>query len=168
MDREDIDFELRAVDEQILDELEQGWRTRQWLAAELGKSGEYIYQRIDLFIKLGVVERIHDGFYRLADGGDAPQDPIEAVASTIAIGRTKQAEDANRELVRVATRWLQGQDGVIKKGDAPLDEWRAVDTHPDAPRTDESLWNDTVLVAWGRSEQVRQPHSRGHEWVGED
>lgn len=66
-DRDDIDFELRDIDEEILDLLEEGRCTRQFLASELDVTGEYIYQRVDLLIKLGVVEKIHDGFYRLAD-----------------------------------------------------------------------------------------------------
>lgn len=66
-DRDDIDFELRDIDEGILDLLEEGRCTRQFLASELDVTGEYIYQRVDLLIKLGVVEKIHDGFYQLAE-----------------------------------------------------------------------------------------------------
>jgi len=65
MDRDDIDFELRDIDEDILDLLENGRQTRQNLAALLDVTGEYVYQRIDLLIKLGIVEKIHDGFYEL-------------------------------------------------------------------------------------------------------
>jgi hypothetical protein len=166
MDRGELDFELRDVDERLLDELEQGWRTRQWLAIEVGVTGDYVYQRIDLLIKLGVVERIHDGFYRLADDDrDAPADPIEAVASTINIGRTDTERDANREVVRVATRWLRDRDETVRKGDAPLAEWQSVDTHPQAPRSEKTLWNDVIVVAWRRSDLVADT-SRTFAWVG--
>lgn len=65
MDRDDLDFELRDIDHQILDLLEEGRCTRQYLASELGVTGEYIYQRVDLLIKLGLIEKIHDGFYQI-------------------------------------------------------------------------------------------------------
>lgn len=73
MDRDDIDIELRDIDGDILDLLEEGRQTRQNLASLLDVTGEYVYQRIDLLIKLGVVAKIHDGFYELADDdrGDA-------------------------------------------------------------------------------------------------
>ena len=64
--RDDIDFELREIDEKILDLLEEGRCTRQYLASELDVTGEYIYQRVDLLIKLGLVKKIHDGFYRIS------------------------------------------------------------------------------------------------------
>jgi Mn-dependent DtxR family transcriptional regulator len=63
MDRDEVDANLRDIDEKILDKLEEYPCTRQHLAEELGVSGEYIYQRIDLLSKLGLVEKIHDGFY---------------------------------------------------------------------------------------------------------
>jgi hypothetical protein len=69
--REDVDFELRDIDERILDMLEDGRCTRQHLATELQVSGDYIYQRVDLMNKLGVIDIIHDGFYQLADDADA-------------------------------------------------------------------------------------------------
>jgi len=65
--RDEIDIDLRDIDERILDKLEEMPSTRQHLASELDVTGEYVYQRVDLLIKLGVVERIHDGFYRLAE-----------------------------------------------------------------------------------------------------
>lgn len=65
VDRDDVDFELRDIDERILDLLKEGRCTRQYLATELDVTGEYIYQRVDILIKLGIVEKIHDGFYRL-------------------------------------------------------------------------------------------------------
>lgn len=74
MDRDDIDFELREIDEDILDLLENGRQTRQNLARLLDVTGEYVYQRIDLLIKLGVVEKIHDGFYELADADTGGKD----------------------------------------------------------------------------------------------
>lgn len=63
MDRSEVDADLRDIDNKILDKLEQYPRTRQNLGQELDVSGEYIYQRIDLLTKLGLVEKIHDGFY---------------------------------------------------------------------------------------------------------
>jgi hypothetical protein len=74
--REDVDFELRDIDERILDMLEDGRCTRQHLATELQVSGDYIYQRVDLMSKLGIIDIIHDGFYQLADdaGGDGGSD----------------------------------------------------------------------------------------------
>lgn len=67
MDRDDIDVELRDIDERILDMLEKGRCTRKHLADELGVTGEYIYQRVDLLIKLGLVHRIHNGFYEIEE-----------------------------------------------------------------------------------------------------
>lgn len=63
MDRDEVDADLRDIDKRILDKLEQYPCTRQHLADELGVSGEYIYQRIDLLTTLGLVEKIHDGYY---------------------------------------------------------------------------------------------------------
>lgn len=67
MDRDEVDVELREIDEEILDMLEDYPCTRQHLAEELGVSGEYVYQRVDLLMKLGLVEKIHDGFFELAE-----------------------------------------------------------------------------------------------------
>lgn len=105
--------------------------------------------------ELGLVER--------APG----RDPVDAVAAEIAIGHTDQEVAANRELVRVATRWLREAEGSVQKGDAPLDEWRRVDTSARAPRTDKTLWNDLVVVAWRRSDLVADT-ARSFEWVGEE
>lgn len=65
MDRTEIDVDLRAIDEQILALLADGRCTRRYLADELDVTGEYVYQRVDLLHKLGVVRIIHDGFYEL-------------------------------------------------------------------------------------------------------
>lgn len=166
MDRDDLDFELREIDERILDLLEEGRCTRQYLATQLGVTGDYVYQRVDLLRKLGVVERIHDGFYELADDDrDADADPIEAVANCIEKGRNEQQREANRDLVRVATRWLREQDGPVQKGDAPLEKWVTTDVHPH-DRSEKTLWNDIIVVAWRRSELVADT-SRSYEWVGE-
>jgi len=166
MDREDLDFDLRDIDERLLDELEAGWRTRRWLAAELGVSADYVYQRVDLLAKLGVVEVIHDGFYRLVESEPATEDPIEQVAQTIAIGRSDTEIEANRELVRVATRWLREQDGRVRKADAPLAQWQTTDVSQRAPRSEKTIWNDIVVVAWRRSELVAD-EPRSFAWVGE-
>ncbi|WP_248911099.1 hypothetical protein [Halocatena marina] len=61
------DHDLRDIDEAILDKLEEGRCTRQYLANELDVTGEYIYQRIDILDKLKLVEIIHSGFYELPD-----------------------------------------------------------------------------------------------------
>ena len=167
MDRDDLDFELRDIDEAILDHLEAGWRTRRWLADALDVSPDYVYQRVDLLAKLGVVEVIHDGFYRLAESEPDVDDPIDAVASTIATGRSDAEVDANRELVRVATRWLRAQDATIQKSDAPLAEWQAADASPRAPRSEKQLWNELVVQAWRASECVADT-DRTFTWVGEE
>ena len=94
-------------------------------------------------------------------------DPVDAVAAGIAIGRTDVAVEANRELVRVATRWLRDRQDSIRKGAAPLAEWQQVDTHPQAPRSEKTLWNDVIVVAWRRSDLVSDT-PRSFEWVGEE
>jgi len=104
--------------------------------------------------ELGLVERAPD------------RDPVDAVAAEIAIGHTDAEVAANRELVRVATRWLRDQGGRVQKGDAPLAEWRAVDTSARAPRTEKTLWNETIVVAWRRSDLVEDTQ-RSYRWVGE-
>lgn len=65
VDRDDIDWDLRDIDVEILEMLEEGRCTRQYLAQNLDVTGEYIYQRVDPLIQLGVVEKLHDGFYEL-------------------------------------------------------------------------------------------------------
>lgn len=65
VDRDDIDWDLREIDVEILEQLEEGRCTRQFLAEQLDVTGEYIYQRIDPLIQLGVVNKLHDGFYEL-------------------------------------------------------------------------------------------------------
>jgi len=72
--RNEVDFELREIDERILDELETARCTRRHLANLLGVSPDYIYQRVDLLEKLGVVDVIHDGFYELADSEQESDD----------------------------------------------------------------------------------------------
>jgi Mn-dependent DtxR family transcriptional regulator len=67
MDRDESDVDLRTIDENILDLLTDGRCTRRYLADELGVTGEYVYQRIDLLHKLGFVRIIHDGFYELPE-----------------------------------------------------------------------------------------------------
>lgn len=67
---EDGEPQLREIDERLLRELEQGWRTRKYLAGVLDVTGRYVKDRIDFLRAVGYVEVIHDGFYRLADDGD--------------------------------------------------------------------------------------------------
>ena len=112
-----------------------------------------------------VVDAIEEKLGRPADSAPA-SDPVDAVAAEIAIGRTDVAVAANRELVRVASRWLREREGSVRKGDAPLAEWQQVDTHPQAPRSEKTLWNDVIVVAWRRSEVVADT-PRSFEWVGE-
>ena len=111
-----------------------------------------------------VVDAIEQKLGRPADDA-TPSDPVDAVAAAINIGRTDVAVAANRELVRVATRWLRDRDASIRKGAAPLAEWQQVDTHPQAPRSDKTLWNDVIVVAWRRSDLVADT-PRSFEWVG--
>lgn len=138
MDRNDIDIELRDIDEDILDLLEDGRQTRQNLARLLDVTGEYVYQRVDLLIKLGVVEKIHDGFYELAEspardrGHDKPaeireqQDAYPAVE--LPMGLATEIERYAGELDRTETdhaqqrvaaaravgRMLVAEDGVSR------------------------------------------------------
>lgn len=96
---------------------------------------------------------------------EAPErDPVDAVAAEIAIGRNEQQVEANRELVRVATRWLRDQEGRVQRGAAPLAKWRETDVHPH-DRLEKTLWNDIIVVAWRRSDAVADT-SRSYEWVG--
>jgi len=96
-DREDIDIDLREIDERILDQLEAMPSTRQHLATQLDVTGEYVYQRVDLLIKLGVVERIHDGFYRLAESEVGTQE--QPVADR---RRQHEREPVNEDVVKDA------------------------------------------------------------------
>jgi len=91
VDRDDVDFELREIDERILDELERARCTRRHLADLLGVSPDYIYQRIDLLQKLGVVDVIHDGFYQLAGDVDSAGD--EQSGGSIDIRAAVEAAD---------------------------------------------------------------------------
>jgi hypothetical protein len=113
-----------------------------------------------------VVDAIEGKLGRPADDA-TPSDPVDAVAAAINIGRTDTERDANRELVRVATRWLRDRDGSVRKGQAPLAEWQSVDTHPQAPRSAKTLWNDVIVVAWRRGELVADT-DRTFAWVGSD
>lgn len=40
-----------------------------------------------------------------------------------------------------------------------------MDTHPQAPRSEKTLWNDVIVVAWRRSDLVSDT-DRTFEWVG--
>jgi len=113
-----------------------------------------------------VVDAIEEKLGRPSDDA-TPSDPVDAVAAAINIGRTDVAVEANRELVRVATRWLRDREGSVRKGAAPLAEWQQVDTHPQAPRSHKTLWNDVIVVAWRRSDLVSDT-PRSFEWVGKE
>lgn len=93
VDRDDVDFELREIDERILDELERARCTRRHLADLLGVSPDYIYQRVDLLSKLGVVDVIHDGFYQLAN--DAEEVEVETSTDSVDIRAAVEAADWN-------------------------------------------------------------------------
>lgn len=67
MDHDEIDVDLRNIDWTILETLEEGPHTRQQLAERVDVTGEYVYQRVELLEKLGLVHIIHEGFYELAD-----------------------------------------------------------------------------------------------------
>lgn len=63
VDRDEIDATLRDIDYDLLDLLEQHPCTRQYLAEQTGVTGEYVYQRLTQLMNLGLVDKIHDGFY---------------------------------------------------------------------------------------------------------
>jgi len=67
MDHDQIEMDLSQIDKDILDILEEGRCTRKHLAERLDVTGQYIYERVTILIRLGVVEKIHDGFYELAE-----------------------------------------------------------------------------------------------------
>jgi len=162
--------DLRPADRDILDVLAAGRATKGYLVDETGYSRNTVYHRLEVLQAAGHVRCVHEPT-RLFEVVDDPRagsdtDQIEQVAQLIEVGRTDVAVDANRELVRVATRWLRDRDGSVRKGAAPLAEWQQVDTHPQAPRSDKTLWNDVIVVAWRRSELVADT-PRSFEWVGE-
>lgn len=70
VDRDDIDADLRDIDEDILDLLAEGRCTRRHLADQLGVTGEYVYQRVHYLVQFGLVRVIHDGFYELPSSGE--------------------------------------------------------------------------------------------------
>ena len=122
---------------------------------------------------------IHDGFYRLAETGsdddagdtataarDTPGNPVERAFVGWEKGRNDDEREANRAIVVTATRWLRDHGGEVTKGDCPLDDWRAADTHPDAPRGDDALWNGTITAAWKATDAVESDY-RSYKWVGE-
>jgi DNA-binding transcriptional ArsR family regulator len=163
--------DLRPADVDILDVLAEGRATKGMLVDATGYSRNTVYHRLEVLEAAGHVRCVHEPtrVFALVDDprNSGPEtDPVDAVAAEINIGRTDVAVEANRELVRVATRWLRDREGSVRKGAAPLAEWRGVDTHPQAPRSDKTLWNDVIVVAWRRSDLVADT-PRSFEWVGE-
>jgi hypothetical protein len=79
MDHDEIEMDLSQIDKDILDILEEGRCTRKHLADTLDVTGQYIYERVSILIRLGVVEKIHDGFYELAE--DLKEDGSENESS---------------------------------------------------------------------------------------
>lgn len=78
VDRDDVDFRHRKIDVKILELLEEGRCTRRHLASQLGVTGEYVYQRVDLMVQFGLIRVIHDGFYELAeDSGGLDLDDVD-------------------------------------------------------------------------------------------
>lgn len=123
MDPDAIDIELRTVDREIIEMLEDGRCTRRHLADTLGYTGEYVYQRVTRLMEHGIVEKIHDGFYELAaDGGveaaerDADAPDVASVAEDDASGDVALGDDLPehvdcddaRDAVRAALDALNG------------------------------------------------------------
>lgn len=185
MDPADIDIPLREVDEDIIAMLETMPCTRQHLSTELDYSGEYIYQRVTRLIEHGVVEKIHDGFYRLAaDGGtvvereadvepDAPtredaDDAIDAALAGWEHGRDADERAASRQVAEESLRWLRERGRSARKADVPLAELAASDPRDRSPET---LWTEVVRAAWGHAVEngvVEKPNSWSYDWVGEE
>jgi transcriptional regulator with XRE-family HTH domain len=78
MDHDQIEMDLSQIDKDILDILEEGRCTRKHLADRLDVTGQYIYERVSILIRLGVVEKIHDGFYELAEDLEVDEDQSSA------------------------------------------------------------------------------------------
>lgn len=162
--------DLRPADRDILDVLTEGRATKGYLVDATGYSRNTVYHRLEVLEAAGHVRCVHEPtrLFELVDDPRAGSDtdPVDAVAAEIAIGRNEQQVNANRELVRVATRWLRDQGGRVQRGDAPLGKWRQTDVHPH-DRSEKTLWNDLIVVAWRRSDLVADT-SRSYEWVGEE
>ncbi len=168
VDRDDVDFELREIDERILDELERARCTRRHLADLLGVSPDYIYQRIDLLQKLGVVDVIHDGFYQLANDETEPlQEETERVNIPSAVeaadwgGGNYARTDSRVDALVVAVKHIR------EHGKASTQELVAI--------LDEELGdggnNQRLLSDIAKSlEIVESPPSGGnvYRWVGDD
>ena len=59
--------ELNETDRRILDELNEGRVTPQYLADKLDISRQYASTRLKRFLEHGVVEKIASGLYELSD-----------------------------------------------------------------------------------------------------
>lgn len=188
--RDDVDFELREIDEKILGLLEEGRCTRRYLGEQLGVTGEYVYQRVDLMSKLGIIRVIHDGFYELADEtpGDvdeatepdlSPEPESEtddlrarmedALAALEIPGRSETVEETRRDAIRWAWEYLRDA-GEAKSRDianATFEEFRdeKINYKPSKSRFDGyGLWDNCVRDALKELPGVEGPGDRGDTW----
>jgi len=163
--------DLRPADVDILDLLGDGRATKGYLVDETEYSRNTVYHRLEVLEAAGHVACVHEPtrLFELVDDPRAGSDTdlVEQVAQLVEKGRNETQVEANRELVRVATRWLRDRDGRVRKSDAPLEKWQQTDVHP-RERSEKTLWNETITVAWERSALVTQPSARTYEWVGEE
>jgi len=101
MDHDQIEMDLSQIDKDILDILEEGRCTRKHLADRLDVTGQYIYERVTILIRLGVVEKIHDGFYELAEDLEESDDQDDE-SSADPEREAAPIEDEEREDLPVA------------------------------------------------------------------
>jgi hypothetical protein len=127
MNPDEIDIELRTVDQEIIEMLEDGRCTRRHLADTLGYTGEYVYQRVTRLMEHGIVEKIHDGFYELAtDGGEvvaddapAPSPPTVAQDTEITLPDTlpNHIDHADARAAIQAAVELVAADGGVQRSE---------------------------------------------------
>lgn len=121
MDPDEIDIELRTVDREIIEMLEEGRCTRRHLADTLGYTGEYVYQRVTRLMEHGIVEKIHDGFYELAtDGGEpAPEESAADSEPAIVVPESvpERIPDADARRAIAATLELVASNGGAERAE---------------------------------------------------
>lgn len=184
--RDDVDFELREIDEDILDILEDARCTRKHLAALLGVSSDYIYQRIDLMQKLGLINIIHDGFYEIDydpddviderarepvddAGGDDLRDRAQGALDQLDVPGRDASTERNR---RQAVMWAW--DYLRVHGDATSSEianatfgyfWDTDLGYSVSSRyPGYGLWDNCVRDALKQLPGVDAPGEKGNEW----
>jgi DNA-binding Lrp family transcriptional regulator len=188
---DNTDHDLRDIDERILDLLREGRCTRRYLAEQLGVTGEYVYQRVDLLRRLGLIEVIHDGFYRLADDAESrertesqseparapethvgsepdpePADEIDRVVEAAAASWDDRNGrlDARKDAARAALRELRDRGLMTKEEMLELEELHPVEGQ--SPDT----WYRANIHEKGPLKRVAQYDSgeRAWRWVGEE